>query len=359
MIKQNSSYMPQLDALRTFAVAMVIYSHWIPKEFHFGFPLGHAGVQLFFVLSGFLITGILLRCREFHDSKFCLRAFYIRRFLRIFPLFYAILFLGYILKIHPIPETILWHLSYLSNIYFFKVQEWSGCLSHFWSLAVEEQFYLIWPTVILFIPRKTIPFVIILTILIGFVSRYGLAYIFPDVEHFMVLPTSALVSLGLGAALACERGKIISPKLKFLLRFGFPAFVILFMLSLFDAILPVHSLLQYFALMLGFTWLVDKASLGFKGTFGRILNNPVLIYLGSISYGLYVLHNFARVPVVMFSEIVGMPFLQEGIAEIILKLLFTVVGASLSWHLFESPINNLKRHFPYSPKANGSSEKTV
>ena len=130
-------------------------------------PWGEWGVQLFFVLSGFLITGILLRCRGDEDAggKISrMRQFYVRRFLRIFPLFYAVLFAAALLNIRPVRETLLWHVSYLSNLQMALAGGWSGPVSHFWSLAVEEQFYLLWPCLILFLPRKYLLWAILIAI---------------------------------------------------------------------------------------------------------------------------------------------------------------------------------------------------
>jgi len=101
MINQKSHYMPHLDALRALAVMSVIYSHWIPSKYHFFIPWGSAGVQLFFVLSGFLITGILLNVLSKSElslgKKFLvLKNFLVRRALRIFPAYYVLLLLAYV-----------------------------------------------------------------------------------------------------------------------------------------------------------------------------------------------------------------------------------------------------------------------
>lgn len=357
MDKKNLGYMPQLDALRTFAVAAVAYSHWVPKQYHFGFPFGSGGVELFFVLSGFLITGILIRCQSYDDRRFALKSFYARRFLRIFPLFYGILFLGLLLNIDPIRETFWWHFSYLSNFLFFSTQEWHGPVSHFWSLAVEEQFYLIWPTIILFAPRRCVASLVLGTIGVGIISKYGLSYAFPEVKFIPILPTSALVSLGLGAALACHKEKMIGDSFAWFIRFGFPVYLILFAFRNLGFFFPFLDSLEDFFLMLGFTWLVYRASSGFEGAVGRLLSLSALIYLGKISYGLYVLHNFAGIPVSVVAGLFDLPVLKDGIPGILLKTFFTIVGASLSWHLFERPINSFKGRFPYRSPREVNKEK--
>src|ERR1017187_4970215 len=104
-------HMPQLDGLRTLAVAAVAWSHWM-LPYQFGFEWGLMGVNLFFVLSGFLITGILLdsRAEEGEPARrwFAIRQFYARRVLRIFPLFYMTLALLALVNVRPIRQTFLW-----------------------------------------------------------------------------------------------------------------------------------------------------------------------------------------------------------------------------------------------------------
>ena len=110
------------------------------------------------MLSGFLITGILLRCRSFQEqgiqgTGFTARRFYARRFLRIFPLYYAVLLaVLLVLSIDRATTASLW--SYTYNLYAGFRGELHGRVSHFWSLAIEEQFYLIWPWIILLTPRR-------------------------------------------------------------------------------------------------------------------------------------------------------------------------------------------------------------
>src|SRR5437763_217904 len=160
-------YIPQLDGLRGTAVIMVLIGH--AASFVEGLP--YAGmveyvrftVDVFFVLSGFLITGILLDAK---GSNHYFRNFYVRRVLRIFPLYYGFLFVFFILAPALRPPTPGgpfegwrasqgWFWSYLSN-YQLLFPQWVRPypLSHFWTLAVEEQFYLFWPTVVLLTSRK-------------------------------------------------------------------------------------------------------------------------------------------------------------------------------------------------------------
>ncbi|MBS1598804.1 MAG: acyltransferase [Bacteroidetes bacterium] len=157
-------YIKGLDSLRALAINLVVISHW-------GLPIesalivrfvdqdrvlaGRFGVDLFFVLSGFLITSILLQERKnSNESKlYVIRNFFVRRILRIFPIYY--LFIFFVASIHYpfVKDHLIWILSYTSNILVYKQQLWYP-MSHTWSLAVEEQFYLIWPWLIVFVPEK-------------------------------------------------------------------------------------------------------------------------------------------------------------------------------------------------------------
>ena len=157
-VVRPGGYLRQLDALRTVAVTMVIATHWLPKATTFWFN-GGFGVKLFFVTSGFLITGILLNARkEAEQSGFqvtgVLRSFYTRRFLRIFPLFYATLALIYCLHVQAARDFIWWLVAYLGNIVIAYQGAWVDGIAHFWSLAVEEQFYLLFPLLLVFLGRR-------------------------------------------------------------------------------------------------------------------------------------------------------------------------------------------------------------
>ncbi len=155
MIQNN--YIKQLDGLRFVAVTLVLIDHWTGDALNF--PISYLGVCMFFVLSGFLITRILLQAKE-KDEKFArghgfsLKQFYIRRTIRIFPVYYLTIFILYLLNEPPIREKIAWYLTYSTNIYVALKHTWLGSSDHLWSLAVEEQFYLFFPFVVLFIPLR-------------------------------------------------------------------------------------------------------------------------------------------------------------------------------------------------------------
>ena len=360
--------MPQLDTLRFFAVLGVLISHfWTPQDLPWLFAdidLGWLGVRLFFVLSGFLITGILLDARSLTETSslsvsYLIRQFYVRRFLRIFPIYYLVIAITLIFNVTLGRELWVWLVSYASNIYITVHNTWMGVFSHFWSLAVEEQFYLLWPFLILFLPKKWIPAAIIVVILLAPAYRFW-AYqtyrleISPFDFKAGTFTLASLDSLGLGALLAYAwRNKLMpTPIQKYLTALVLPFGLLLYVASLalyHYRIKPsVFFTLNDLAASLVFTWLVGSASLGFKGFKGKFLTFPVFSYLGKISYGIYVYHYFMPLILVSVLSRFGYELHVPSLTNFILSSLFTMIVASLSWHWLELPINNLKRYFQYT-----------
>jgi peptidoglycan/LPS O-acetylase OafA/YrhL len=210
--------MPQLDTLRCFAVLGVLVSHlWWQSPLPWIFaPLswGHMGVQLFFVLSGFLITGILLDGRRRVDAgettpRFFARQFYARRFLRIFPVYYLTLVVLVALDFGRVRDFAPILFGYVSNLYVSVTGEWIGHFSHLWSLAVEEQFYVVWPFLILLLPRRMFLPLLLVVILLAPATRAAIVSVvsLDDLERGgwaepTAFTTSSLDCLGLGALLA-------------------------------------------------------------------------------------------------------------------------------------------------------------
>ncbi len=285
-------YMKQLDALRAFAVLAVLWSHYVPRKYSFlGINLGEFGVRLFFGLSGFLITGILLASRQrvlsgSENIASALRQFYIRRSLRIFPVFYATLAAMFLLKIPPVRETFAWHVFYLSNFYMAKVGSYPGSVSHLWSLAIEEQFYLFWPWVILWLPRKYLFSAILSLIVAGPLFRVvGVLVNLNDVANRVLTP-AAFDSLGCGCLLAYLNGgqrNLTPASRKFInacISVGLPMLFIALVLGYFAYDRMMDTMLTNTAAALTFTWLVARAAEGFRGVTGTVLELRPIVYLG-------------------------------------------------------------------------------
>lgn len=360
------AHLPQLDGVRAIAVLLVVWHHFAPAHANPG-VLGAVGVGLFFVLSGFLITRILLNCRDKIDQGKStpgrmLKQFYVRRFLRIFPLFYGTIAILWVFDVHGFRERVWWHLTYLSNILFsireFPKGSYFPLERHFWSLAVEEQFYLFWPFLILFAPRRILGWLILLIILMGPVWRV----IIQINEVNLGLHRRSLLDqwatpgcldlLGFGALLAY----VSMPQFGYA-RFrgivvetagiiGVPLIFVYTTLVGLGALPSWPDQTPYIPTALAGVCLVGMASRGFVGPFGYLLQSAPMTYIGRISYGIYVIHMF--VPHLMMNLFPQAGFDKPGGWPHF--AIFTAVSiflATLSWYLYEAPINRLKKYFEY------------
>ncbi len=319
--------MAQLDALRAFAITGVLLHHFVPGSIAY-FPFGAAGVKLFFVLSGFLITNILLRYREEVESgaataKDRIWTFYRRRFLRIFPLYYLVLAIALADGTPPAWETFWWHALYLTNVYIAATGDWPGHLSPFWTLAVEEQFYLFWPWVVMFSPRRRLGVVCLGMILTAVGVRAVGYWAGANPGRVGVLPFACLDTLCLGALLALasrgsrEGNADLLPRVG--LWLGVPLTAGLVGLPHAPELGWVRVVFQDTTIGLVATWLVARAANGFRGTAGRLLELPAITRIGLISYGIYVFHSF--VP--------EMAFAWWNAASATVKVTVAAAGASL------------------------------
>jgi peptidoglycan/LPS O-acetylase OafA/YrhL len=357
---ERRGYVPQLDGVRALAVSLVIVQHYTRHEL----PLatGRTGVILFFILSGFLITGILLDARQRaraagSPAPPVLRRFYGRRFLRIFPLYYASLAVLYAAGVPEVKGYAGWHLAYLSNVLFCRLDAWPAATAHLWSLAVEEQFYLLWPLAILFAPEALLLPGMLALAAAAPAARLVLALASPNQIAPYVLPFCVFDSLGLGALLAYAWRYEVLPWRRL------ARLVAVLSASALAAFAALYAALRHAgwnevvwvtasdtltaAAML---FLVFGAAAGAAGPFARLLGARPLVYLGRISYGLYLWHLF--VPPLLYRALAAAGVAQppNGPALWIAWTALTVAVSALSWHLFERPINDLKRYLPYVPE---------
>lgn len=342
----RAAYFPQLDTLRALAIGFVLLEHWLnPVAKALGIHGGY-GVWLFFTLSGYLITGILLRYRDAVEGGRStlgevLRIFFARRFLRILPVYYLFLLFA-ALAGRMDAESAPWHLAYLSNFYFWQRGEFVA-MGHLWSLSVEEQFYMVWPVVIILVARLRLPVVLVGAVISAVVFRlvsitldWGLAsYVFPF---------AALDTLGLGALLAwVERNPLSRIRLAMT-----PARIAALAALPFIGFAPdpVFTLLAPLIVGLVSVWLIAACVRGIGGLPGRVMSFGPFQYLGRISYGLYLYHALATWLVL---DVAG-PSIIDGYYRNMLVVAglngaVLLMIATASWYLFEQPINRVKRHF--------------
>jgi peptidoglycan/LPS O-acetylase OafA/YrhL len=363
--KGEFQHMPQLDALRTFAVAAVMIHHFVGNHLPWvmeQIPWGFLGVRLFFTLSGFLITGILLRTRSRAERSgkglmYVTRQFYMRRFLRIFPLYYLVIGITAAINLPPVREVFFWLITYTFNIQI-SIQGWfPENISHFWSLAVEEQFYIFWPWLVLFTPRRWLLRATLAMISLGPLFR---AYaVFTDTNEVATycLTFSALDTLGLGALLAMAWNEEFSNASlrtffkRYALPIGLIGSVLVNVLLSTGVEWRAYMIIFDTTAALCFCWLVSAAGTGFRGWTGRLLESKPLLYCGKITYGIYVYHLFMPLLLTEIFTMLGARYPGPGWLNFTLASMATLIVATVSWYLFEQPINNLKRFFAYSPAA--------
>ncbi|MCP9199514.1 acyltransferase [Gramella sp. GC03-9] len=362
-------YIKQLDSVRAIAVLLVIISHWLPKSFPLNqFPIGVTGVNIFFVLSGFLITSILFQNKNKSEvsNSTIIRSFYARRVLRIFPIYYLTIFTLLLLHEYTktnIEEDFIYYLTYTTNFNFILNEKWDGMLSHLWSLAVEEQFYLIWPWLIIFIRRKYLIHMISAFILIGLGSRF----IFMDYDWNRILTTSCFDSLGLGAMLSW----FTVYKVSLLPRF-YKWIKVLSILVLFNYILyflfyeegywiPIpQGTIDSIIATLGISFIYLNRDSG-SPVFRFLLNQPALIFFGKISYGIYLYHKILPSFTWMIRfKLQGIlpslkPVFENQNMVLLTDFIILILLSWLSYRLIEMPFLRLKKHF----KINQANSKTL
>lgn len=343
----SDSRKPQLDTIRALAVLLVLYQHTMRPQFILTGDAGAIGVQLFFVLSGFLITGILLDARADAAAtrvplSGVLGRFYIRRFLRIFPLYYALIAVAWILGEPGVRQYVLWLVTYSTNFLMASVGGNIGMPTPFWSLAVEEQFYLFWPFVALFVPTRRLPWVLVGMIVLSIGSRFVIA-LSGAPGHTITMPTwSALDGLAIGGLLAYAVRTPFDPTV--VLRWAAGAGFLLIGMRLglisIQRFRPIQMALWMFPWGLIAAWVVHLAA---RGKLPAVFNFRPLAWVGVVSYGVYVYHR----PMMSVLQI----GVRRGWEVFGLITALTIIVASISWIVFERPINNLKSRWPYVPGA--------
>lgn len=354
-------YYKQLDALRFFSVLMVMIAHWVAwdtsNEFIRSFHWGN-GVIFFFVLSGFLITEILYKQKleiEKGNSSFysSLKNFYFRRTLRIFPIYYLLIIFLFFVNYKNTREIFPYLISYTSNILQANTTSYVGDFNHFWSLAVEEQFYIFWPVCLLLIPKKHLLKFILVTITLSVISRMAFIYFMPD--KWMAagyLTNNVMFALGIGAMLAYfkqEKTILFSKISKSIWLTPFMIMFYLFSLFIIAHHFPVSFMVfifdEFVFCILSAVIISRAVGNGYQFLGKIILENKYLSHLGQISYGLYLYHLFA---IPTFWDYIS-PALDlhssKKITIWVLYFIFTWLAAEISYSLIERPFNSLKKYF--------------
>lgn len=370
MVPNELRYLPALTGLRAWALTLVVLDHWVEGMHDYGMA-GNAGVSLFFVLSGFLISRILLekkeRSRVNQPEAFFttfLKPFFIRRAWRIFPIYFLTLYALFILGDPVINHQGLPFFTYTAN--FFLVSYPVAHLDHLWSLSAEEQMYLLTPVLIWFFPIQQLPKLAIMLIFISLFYRGSSYLLFQEntwwPASYCLLP-GCLDGYGIGLLVAWYwRYRPNQSK------------------TFFNSSILLNSLFLAWptVLLAGLLWQMTGQGLFYSpgmaaglrvtvslyggyligylhkpiGTFGRVLLlNPISQYIGRISYGLYLFHNLIynihspqqfgfRLVWIRVAHMLSVDP-SNGFIEIGFYSLVTLILASLSWFLLEKPLLDL------------------
>ena len=378
----------QLDGLRGIAILLVMACHfdllYRPADGDKGFisqiaQAGWMGVDLFFVLSGFLITGILLSTRE---KQHYFRNFLARRFLRIWPLYYANLIVFFIVlplilpSAPPALESMIdkqaWFWLYGAN-WLFAIEHGFNRTNggYFWSLAVEEQFYLVWPFVVYWLSSKALMRVSIALLCTSLILRVALAFMGVSLSSLYTVTFTHLDGLAIGAILAIA---LRSPEGTARLMRMLPYCAVVAVGALTIARMRDGALFfwSHDTVLYGYTAIALLGGCALlwalrspPGTIlSRILMSKPLATTGQLSYALYLIH----APAVAFASMAMLPRLAKYLpqwsygARYCLMLAIVMTGswllATASWHLFEKRILALKDRFAYeaSPKSSNITE---
>jgi peptidoglycan/LPS O-acetylase OafA/YrhL len=380
-------HLPVLDGVRGVAILLVLVHHFVREPLagatslvdeglHRLTKAGWVGVDLFFVLSGFLITGILLDTK--HAQNY-FRSFYARRALRILPAYYLFIVLCLTLVPLLVPHDVegkatmvrdqIWFWTHLMNIYLvFVHHEWPPfSTAHLWSLAIEEQFYLLWPlAVFLFRPQTVTRLAIAMlcaapvlrVVLLAFrghpVTFAGSPLVY--VANYMLLPCR-MDSLAAGALVASlVRSVGVARCVPWARRIaliagGVLAAGFLAQRGVFDWYMPVVQAAGYSVLAAFFASVIVLAISHGRGTLSDLLTSRPLLFFGRYSYALYLFH---MLPVLVLTELGFREHLLEivpvrALAALVYAAVATamVVGlALLSWNLMEKRFLAMKRFFP-------------
>lgn len=363
MDPQYTKHIPALDGMRGVAVILVVAYHFFERFV----PFGWCGVDLFFVLSGFLITGILWDTRR--TAGYYPR-FVMRRALRILPLYFTVLgaitLFALVFRNTETQETLqdqAWYWTFTSN-FRFAFRGWPHgwhVLDHFWSLAIEEQFYLVWPWLVLWIGRAWLLRVALLGILLSFTIRWC----YPISPFAYVFTLARLDPLLLGSSVALmmrgdkQHDRRYLPDLLMLAA----AFIILSAMLLDGSAEysgPWMIRIGYSALAFLFaTWLWTVVAVPGMATISqRVLTRPWLRDIGKYSYGIYIYHFvFAWFLKVVLKLVAPYTTTWSRTAENLgfaLLAVFTYFFARLSYERFEKRFLGLKARFAPKPISKGS-----
>ena len=384
----STRHIRALDGVRGVAILLVMIFHfsreaslefgqhatsWIDRACQGTAAIGWCGVGLFFVLSGFLITGILWDAK---DGRGYFRNFYARRVLRIFPLYYVLLTTMFIVL--PLVPSIDWSAPLRDQIWFwfylpnmekilvsgYHENTFHYASTHLWSLAVEEQFYFVWPAVVLIFNRRNLMRICGLAVVAALLLRIAIrvAGVTPEAAYRLMPARMDALAVGALVALAARDASDLARAVRWIRPIAAAALVVMLALTITRVGLhPDDAWVE----TIGFTALTGLfgAAILYAVTCApasaaaRALSHPAMTWMGKYSYGIYIVH----LPIALilawrvdraggFSDLVGL--------QLPWVVLFTLASGAasmafawVSWNVMESRFLKLKDRFSYQRSA--------
>lgn len=347
------TYRPELNGLRAVAVGVVVLHHWT----HPPFPLGEMGRSLFFVLSGYLVSGIIWKYGAWPGAPGAWRArlgtFYLRRVLRILPPYYLALAGCALLPLAALRQHPAWFLLPGANLFFYRLHGWADGLGHYWTLAVDEQFYLLWPVVLALTGRRLGPLLALAAA--GWLFRVAWATAYgPAMVHLLLPASFDLLSLGAVLRLGQHTPWLARMSRGRYAALAWAAWVGLALAFSNGTGRPATAWeLSYVsggavAAFLTLAWLLKAPAAAQQ----LGLAHPAVQWVGQRSYGFYLYHlpllvAWQRLVYHLVPAAAARHFwLSPGPVLLVLGPLLAL-GAAASWHFVEAPFERLKGRFAY------------
>ena len=337
----NAERMVALDGLRGIAVIFVLLEHFTYSEWVRAWSPGAVGVKTFFVLSGFLITSILLDLRDSSISYSAARYFFARRMRRLLPALLVAILVGSALGVGGLPQDWFWHMTYMSNLQVWWQSSWSGA-GHFWTLALEQQFYLLWFPAVMIMPRRWLAPLVLGLLVCAPIFRSAIS--FGASSYIDVLLPAQADALAAGALLSLAiRGDIPLP---FVSRLTMPVILwgligLLFLILSLPALgQPRSDLVQWVLTpsLIAFAALAIVATAVTQPQRLALLTAPVLVWIGTISYGIYIYHYFVPQFFILYiPSLAEAETVTEKSVRLLAWLIVSVALAAVSWHIVEKP----------------------
>jgi peptidoglycan/LPS O-acetylase OafA/YrhL len=358
---EKRKFFPHINALRFVAILITVMGHWVLVGGLTDRSVlwGEYGVDLFFTISGFLITLNLLDSKEQYPVKTSIKIknFFVNRSLRIFPAYFSLLIILTIIQ-HFCNITLylngsgIYFFTYSSNFLFYiKGFPPVSYLNHTWSLAVEEQFYIIWPFIILFAPIKKMQYPILGFILVGLMTHLfhptetGIRY--QGLVRF--LPNANYHTIGTGAMLAflIEKRPTSLGKIASFLN-PLPS-LFLFCISYYFRLNYPGSRLIILGHELILCWLTMSLVFygwkGYEGISKKVFDFKIVQYIGKISYGIYLFETPISFLIINSAHRLHVDFWNSAAIKILILALATMIVSGTSYKYLEQPFLRLKRRY--------------